>query len=330
MLWKLRRVTERRVMKMDQAPEPAMKGLRYFFYPLIVAAVLVASGCEAEQAQDDTAAEADTARKTLSFTGDFSGPLGVQLWSVRESMREDVSGTLAWVRDQGFQEVELAGTYGLPPEEFKALLDSVGLRATAMHVGYELFRDSIDVVLDQAEALGVDYVGIAWIPHEEGQPFTVDMARENAARFNTWGQAAKARGLQFFYHVHGYEFQPAEDGEMPMDVLMEETDPEDVKYEMDVFWVAHPGADPVEWLRRYPDRWELMHIKDMKQGTTGDFSGHAPPEAQVPVGTGQINYKEVLRAAEEIGLDRYYIEDESTDPRGNIPQSISWLESVTY
>jgi sugar phosphate isomerase/epimerase len=157
------------------------------------------------------------------------------------------------------------------------------------------------------------------------------MARQTAADFNRFGEAAAARGLTFFYHVHGFEFRPNDQGTTPFDVLVEETDPQNVKFEMDVFWTALPGVDPAALLRKYPDRWELMHVKDMKKGwPLGDHSGQAPAEADVPVGTGQIDYAGVLRAAAEIGVDRYYIEDESTTPLDNIPLSIDYLKSVDF
>lgn len=304
--------------------------------PVVLAASL-AIGCSTAEdaAVDDTAAGSDSAANVdadtgdIALTGSFEGPLGLQLWSVREQMAEDVPGTLAWVRAQGFREVELAGTQGMTPQRFRQALDSAGLSATAMHAGYERMRDSLDAVLAEAEALGAQNVGVAWIPHEGA--YTPEMARETALDFNRWGEAARARNIRFYYHTHGYEFQPAADGTVPFDVLVEATDPENVAFEMDVFWVAHPGADPAALLRKYPDRWKLMHIKDMARGTpVGDFSGGAPPETQVPVGTGQIDYAAVLAAAEEVGVERYYIEDESTDPRGNIPRSVTFLKSVTY
>lgn len=292
----------------------------------------ITTGCTTESSTDlgeDTTAVADTANQTFTYEGDFDGPLGLQLYSIRHAMQEDVPGTLAWVRNAGFEEVELAGTYGLTPEQFKQELDNAGLKATSMHSGYERFRDSLNVVLDEAELFGVDHVGIAWIPHEGA--FTVEQARQAAADFNEWGRAASERGLTFFYHDHGYEFQPADDGTVPFDVLLAETDPDNVKYQMDVFWTYHPGADPAALLREHPNRWASLHIKDMKEGTpTGDFSGGSPAETKVPVGTGQIDWTEVLKAADEAGVARFYIEDESPDPMGNIPQSTQYLEQVTY
>lgn len=305
---------------------------------LLPALLMVASAAACAPA-DDAAVDrtaSDTTQLTmpdtvtaLNFQGDFNGPLGLQLWSVREQLEDDLSGTLAWVREQGFTEVELAGTQGLSAQEFRAELDRAGLRATAMHVPYERLQQDIEAAFAEAQTLGATDVGVAWIPHDG--PFTVDLARQTAADFNQWGSTAIDYGLRFYYHNHGYEFRPDADGNIPFDVLMEETDPATVFYEMDVFWTVHPGVDPVELLRRYPDRWKLMHIKDMAVGTpTGDFSGGAPAEAQVVVGTGQIDMAAVLAAAAEVGVEKYYVEDETTDPIGNIPLTLEYLQTVTY
>ena len=296
----------------------------------LVAAGLLA-GCEARSDQDPSPRNVGAAGDTTTFNlaGDFDGPLGLQLWSVRHAMQEDLVGTLEWVREQGFQEVELHTTYGMSADSFRQVLDQVGIRATATHASYDRFQNDLQALLDEAEVLGLSHVGIAWIPDAE-DGFTAERARQVAADFNRIGEAVAERGLRFFYHPHGYEFEPASDGTTPFDVLVEETNPEFVDFEMDVFWVAHPGADPVELLRNYPDRWTLMHIKDMAEGTESNYSGHAPAESNVPVGTGSIDYAAVLQAAEDVGLERYYIEDESPDPMGNIPQSVRFLEQVAY
>jgi sugar phosphate isomerase/epimerase len=301
--------------------------------PLLTALAIATSlaGCRSAARNDGTGPTlASSARHDLDFRGDFTGPLGVQLYSVRNPIATDVPGTLARVRALGFREVELAGTYGLSAPQFRAELDRAGLRATSMHVGYESLRDSLPAVLDEARTLGVQYVGTAWIPHSSG-PLTEEDAHRAAANFTTWGRAAQERGLQFFYHVHGYEFEPGPSGTLPMDILMRET-PEAVKFEMDVFWISRPGADPVAWLRKYPTRWRLLHLKDMKKGTpTNVNTGSAnPDEAEVPVGTGQIDYRGVLRAAREIGVDRYYVEDETAEPFRTMPLTVHWLERVRY
>ena len=267
----------------------------------------------------------------VDLRGDFKGPLGVQLYSVRDAIGKDVPGTLARVRALGFHEVELAGTYGLTASQFRAELDRAGLRAMSMHVGYERLRDSLPAVLDEARVLGVKYVGTTWIPHNDGS-LTEEGAHHAAADFNAWGRSAQERGLQFFYHVHGYEFQPGASGTLPMDILMRETSPDGVKFEMDVFWISRPGADPVAWLHKYPTRWRLLHLKDMKKGTpTNVNTGSAnPDETEVPLGTGQIDYRGVLRAAREIGVDKYFVEDETAEPFATMPLTVQWLETVRY
>ncbi len=284
-------------------------------------------GCATDDQAGDMVA-ADTSG--IQYTGDFSGPLGVQLWSVRNEMKQDVPGTLAKVKALGFDQVELAGTYGMTAEQFRQELDNAGLDAAAMHVGYNIWRDSLDKVLAEAEALGAEYVGTASIPHEA--PFTVENARQTAADFNKWGQAAKERGLQFFYHLHGFEFQPDAAGVLPFDVLLSETDPNNVVFEMDVFWATRPGQDPVALLQKYPNRWKLMHIKDMKPGTaTNDHSGRANADStEVPVGQGMIDYASVLRTARDVGVEYFFIEDETSDPLTAMPQSIDYLKTVRY
>jgi sugar phosphate isomerase/epimerase len=283
---------------------------------------------------DSTAASAPATTVTahvIDLHGDFKGPLGVQLYSFRDALPNDVPGTLRRVHDLGFRDVELAGTYGMSARDFRTQLDSAGLTATSMHVGYEQFRDSLDRVLADAKTLGVKFVGTAWIPHPDG-PITPAVAREAAANFTRWGRAARQQGLQFFYHCHGYEFVPDPAGVRPMDILMRQTDADAVQYEMDVFWISRPGADPVAWLKKYPGRWRLLHLKDMKQGTpTNVNTGSANPDStEVPVGTGQIDYRGVLRAAQEIGAQEFYIEDETAAPFTTIPRSIAWLEQVSF
>jgi sugar phosphate isomerase/epimerase len=295
-----------------------------------------ATGTQPSVARSTATTETGAARAAsdsagFRFTGDFAGPLGVQLYSVRDAIRGDVPGTLARVRALGFREVELAGTYGMSAPQFRQALDRAGLRATSMHVGYERLRDSLPAVLAEARVVGARYVGTAWIPHPNG-PLTVARAREAAADFDRWGKAARAEGRQLFYHIHGYEFQPGPDDVVPMDVLMRETDPDAVKFEMDVFWASLPGVDPAALLRRYPGRWKLMHLKDMKRGVaTNVHTGSANPDStEVPVGAGQIDYRAVLRAAREVGVERYFIEDETAAPFATIPVSTRWLETVRF
>src|SRR5688500_11175829 len=202
-------------------------------------------------------------KERLVGTGpSFKGPVGLQLYSLRDQFKKDVAGTLDQVRAFGITNVELAGTYGVAPEKFKEQLDARGLKAVSAHFSYEQCRDRIEDVAREAKLLGLEYAGCAWIPHKD--PFDEKTCREAAAVFNRAGAALAKHGIKFFYHTHGYEFLPYGDGTL-FDLLMAETN-EHVRIELDVFWVVHPGHDPVKLLEKYGKRFDLMHVKDMKRG----------------------------------------------------------------
>jgi len=249
--------------------------------------------------------------------------IGLQLYSLRDQFAKDVPKTMDQVRDFGIKYVETHNLYGLTPEKFRAELDSRGLKAISGHFPYERCRDDIEGVAREAKILGIEYAGCAWIPHKD--PFDEKTCREAIAVFNRAGEALAKHGLRFFYHTHGYEFLPYGKGTF-FDLMMAETNPRFVHYEMDVFWIVHPGQDPVKLLEKYGSRFELMHVKDMKQGTpTGLFTGHADVSSNVVLGTGVIDLPAVFRAARKAGVKWYFIEDESADSVQQIPQSLKFL-----
>src|SRR6267142_2425871 len=138
----------------------------------------------------------------------------------------------------------------------------------------------------------------------------------------------KGFGIKFFYHVHGYEFQPYKDGTL-LDLLISKTNPKYVNYQMDIFWIAFPGQDPVKLLEKYGSRWQLMHLKDMKKGTPiGALTGNTDVKNDVTLGDGQIDIPAILHAAEKVGVKYYFIEDESPSSETQIPQSLKFLEQV--
>lgn len=258
----------------------------------------------------------------------FKGPVGLQLYSLRDSFSKDVPTTLDQVKAFGIKYVETAGTYGLTPEKFRAELDARGLQAISGHFGYELCRDHIEDVARDAKTLGLEYVGCAWIPHKD--PFDEKTCREAAAVFNRAGEALAKHGLKFFYHTHGYEFLPYGNGTL-FDLLMSETKPEFVHFQMDVFWIVHPGQDPVKLFERYGSRFQLMHLKDMKKGTpTGLFTGHSDVTNNVPLGAGTLDWLAILKAARNAGVKWYFLEDESPTAVEQIPQSLRYLEQVKF
>ena len=165
----------------------------------------------------------------------FKGPLAVQLWSFRKDFMNDVPGTLKRVRELGFEEVELAGYYGLTAKQFRAELDRSGLKAVSMHIEYEVARDRIDEVIQDAKTLGVRFVGVPWIK----SPFTRKDCLAAIQVFNRAGRRLTANGLRFFYHLHGYEFVPDKGGKGTLfDLMMTKTNPRFVSMQLDTFHVS--------------------------------------------------------------------------------------------
>jgi len=263
-----------------------------------------------------------------AVAGSFKGPVGLQLYSLRDQFAKDVPGTLDEVKGFGIKYAELAGTYNVKPEEFKAQLEQRGIKAISGHFGYEQYRDNAEAVASEAKALGLQYAGCAWIPHNGN--FDEKTCREAAAVFNHAGEVLAKHGIKFFYHTHGYEFQPFGDGTL-FDLLMKETNPKYVHFEMDIFWIVHPGQDPAKLLEKYKGRWDLMHLKDMRQSTpTGLLTGGTDVKNDVALGTGKIDMPATLRAAKDVGVKWYFIEDESPTSEQQIPQSLHYLSEVKW
>lgn len=264
---------------------------------------------------------------TVGTGAAFKGPVGLQLYSLRDGFKKDVPGTLDVVKAFGFKYVELAGTYGLSAADFRKQLDARGLVAIAGHFPMERYLKDPDGLAADAKALGLQYTGVAWYGHKA--PFDEAQCRKMAADFNAAGTAMAKRGLKFYYHNHGYEFQPYGDGTL-FDLLMAETDPKLVVFQMDILWTIFPGQDPAKLIAKYGSRWELIHLKDLRKGIEGDLSGKTPVTNDVALGTGRVDYPAVLKAAQRAGVKWFFIEDESPIVTDQIPVSLRFLEGVTW
>ena len=189
-------------------------------------------------------------------------------------------------------------------------------------------RDDTANVVKEAKALGLKFAGCAWIDHKDA--FDEAECREAAAVFNKAGEALAKEGITFFYHAHGYEFQPHGDGTL-LDLLFAETKPEFVSYQMDVLWIVFPGQDPVKLLEKYGSRWKLMHLKDLRKGVeTGSLAGKTELTNDVTLGTGQVDWPAVIAAARKAGVQHYFIEDESPTSMEQIPLSLQFMKTLGF
>ena len=147
--------------------------------------------------------------------------------------------------------------------------------------------------------------------------------------FNAAGKTLKENGLTFAYHPHGYEFRTYWEGESTLfEYMMDNTDPEYVSYQMDVFWIKNPGQDPVALLKQYPDRWKMLHLKDRRIGTPNNPNGRQDKESNVVLGTGDVGIAEIMKTAKALGIKHYFIEDESSRALEQVPKSIDYLRSL--
>ncbi|HSF53254.1 MAG TPA: sugar phosphate isomerase/epimerase [Algoriphagus sp.] len=251
---------------------------------------------------------------------------GMVSYTYRTSFSKDLPATLDTLQKMGITDMEFSNLFGHKAADIKKELDKRGMHCSSYGVGYQDLVNKTAQVAEDAKALGAKYVRVAWIPHTK--PFTLEKAQETIEAFNTVGKVLKEEhGLTFCYHNHGYEFEPHGDGTL-FDLMIQETNPEYVSFEMDILWTFFPGADPATLLKKYGDRFKLMHMKDLKKGVKGNMSGGTPTENDVALGTGQLDIRAIIKAAKEAGVEHFYLEDESPIYYKQVPKSIEYLHSL--
>lgn len=256
---------------------------------------------------------------------------GMVSFTFRNEFAKDVPGTLDMIKSLGVTNMEMSNLFGKTPAELRKFLDERGMRCTSYGVGYDPLMNKTDQIIQDAKTLGAEFVRLGSFPRKA--PSDLAQAQKISGEFNTVGKKLREAGLTFVYHNHGFEFQPWKGAGVAPDLtyydyILQNTNPDDVSYEMDILWVFHPGQDPVELLKRYPNRFKLMHIKDLKKGVKGDLSGGTPVENDVTLGTGQIDIPAVLKAAKKTGIKYFYLEDENPNARQQVPNSIAYLRSI--
>lgn len=242
--------------------------------------------------------------------------IGVQLYTVRSAMQESVERTLERVAAIGYTEVEFAGYFDRSPQQIRQALDQSGLSTPAAHVPLEQLESDWEATSAAALTVGHRYLVAPSIPPADRT--TLDAYRSFAERFNRLGERAKAAGLGFGYHNHDFEFA-ALGGRIPYDVLVEETDPALVVFEMDLFWITRAGGDPRAYFREHPGRFHLVHVKDM----TADGS-------MVDVGAGQIDFASLFALGDQAGIRHCFVEhDDPSAPFASIEASYRYLRGLT-
>jgi len=261
-----------------------------------------------------------------TITSATAQQIGLQLYSLRNEIPKDVAGSLALIKSWGIQEIEGGGTYNLTMEEFKALCKTNNLKMVSIGAGFEELEKDPAAVAAKAKEFGAKYVMCAWIPHS-GDDFTLANTEKAIAVFTSAGKVLKEQGISLCYHIHGYEFRPYEGGTL-FDLMVNKLDPKYVNFEMDVFWVKHPGQDPVALLTKYPGRFPLMHLKDRRLGTPDGQGGHADDDTNVVLGTGDVGIAAIMKVARKLGVKHFFIEDESSHAVEQIPMSLTFLKSL--
>ena len=268
------------------------------------------------------------AEKSRGTGAYFKGPIGLQMYSLRFYAPSNAVAKLEKAKELGFNAIEGGGLPRMSPQESIKVIEQHGLKLVSTGADYNRLKNDADAAVAQAKALGAKYVMCSWIPHSKGK-FSEKEAREAAAVFNAAGEKFMNAGITFTYHCHGYEFQPYGDGTL-FDLIVKETKPEFVSFEIDVFWAQQGGADPAKLIEKHGSRFKLMHVKDLKKGAAINSTGGGPDEDSVAVGQGQVDWAAVLKAAQKAGVEYYFIEDEAKNAVEQIPQSLRYLEQLRW
>ncbi len=250
--------------------------------------------------------------------------VGLQLYSLRDQFKEDVPNTLALINEWGISKIEGGGTYGLSMESFKGLLAENDLEVVSVGASFNDLESDLNKVIANAQTFGATYVMCAWVPHDDNK-WDLEETKHATQVFNTAGKVLAEHGLTLAYHAHGYEFRPYKDGTL-FDYMAENAT--NFKFELDVYWAFHGGADPLALMKKYPSKFVLLHLKDLEKGVKGNNTGHEDVETNVVLGTGQIDIAGVVAEAKKLGIEYMFIEDESSRVVSQVPKSLEYLDQL--
>src|SRR6266481_5634973 len=264
--------------------------------------------------------------------------IGVQLYTVRDAMKTDFEGTIANVAATGYKEVEFAGYFDHSPKDVRAILDKNSLASPSCHVGYDVVEKKWPETLEAAKIVGHSYIICPWI--DEKQRVESGGWKRAADLFNRAGEASRKAGIQFGYHNHSFEFDPADSlgGKLPYDFLLAETDPKLVKMELDLCWINVADKDPIAYFDKHPGRFPLVHVKDWIKdpNATDTYKGATGSSVKIggrlaDVGQGTIDWKRIFAHSEKAGIKHYFVEnDEPKSAFDDIKTSYDYLAKLQF
>lgn len=229
-------------------------------------------------------------------------PFGIQLYTLRNELPGKARELLQELAKQGYNYIEsYEGPEGIywnhSPKAFKEYLDNLGLKIVSTHcdVSKNFERKAAD-----AASIGMKYLICPWV----GPQRSIEAYKKIAQQFNEMGAICKKNGIRFAYHNHDYSFKPIEE-QIPQAVLLTETDPALVDFELDIYWANYAGHDPLQWITNHPNRFKLCHVKDKSRAPY-------PKEGylSVDLGTGSIDFKKILPKAVDLGMEYMIVEQE--------------------
>ncbi|MBY0535292.1 MAG: sugar phosphate isomerase/epimerase [Chitinophagaceae bacterium] len=285
--------------------------------------------------------------------------VGIQLFSIPKMLSANPVAAIGMLQQMGYKELELYGPYTFSAEsaksgwkqvtgmlgfsgsgyfeksssEFLKLIKDSGMTTPSMHTDLDTLENDMPALAKAAHEMGHKYVVLPAIP--DARRKTLDDYKKMADSFNKIGAAAKKEGIRFGYHNHGYGIKPLADGTVPLEVMLNATDPDTVFLEMDLFWTAAGGADPVALLNKYSKRYKMLHIKDMSKKAT--FSGDGGDASQwfalfplmCSCGDGVLDLKNIIATSQKIGVEHYFIEqDMVANPETALKKSIDYIKTV--
>jgi sugar phosphate isomerase/epimerase len=242
--------------------------------------------------------------------------VGLQLYTLRDIMKVSVPATLKLVADIGYTEMEFAGYFDHSAKHIKQLLNDNGLTAPSAHIMLEEFDTNLNKVLDDAQTVGHKYLVVPWLSSAQ-RGVGIAPYQALAEKLNNIGEACRKEGITLAYHNHDFEFENR-DGQIPLDVLITQTDPNLVAMELDLYWTVKAGKNPVDYFKAYPGRFKLWHVKDLAED--GGFAD---------VGKGTIDFKDIFAHGELAGIEHKFVErDHTTDRIATVEQGYKAVSAL--